>query len=325
LAVFWGGSYAATGTIEFKENMFPHTEYATGFIERGRGVSSCIPIYVDRIQEVDQKITTAAEFGLMTVTNALTEQAVVDNSTIANWIMTFSELYLAYKLVVEEDVRILFLDRSLSATHTGLVFDTSRHSHWKTDGAICGFEIDGVPIDLNEMAFGRHHVVNPELHVPPARGDYVRYAILYRLESASRPMNVEEICEALGVMTEDRKKRVLKYLSRAVEEGYLIESKLGYGVNSRYVNSWERIKKLVITLGNHLFECTSGNPIRIRKGDSQHWLTTQDFAFLTLYCFNMIVEECWRRKVLLLGITKDTTGRDFQNHLLPVCLRSGLW
>lgn len=325
LAVFWGGSYASTGTIEFRENAPPHVDYATGFIERGLGVSSCIPIYVDRIHEVDQKIATAAEPGLMTVTDALTEQAVVDNSTIANWIMTFSEFYLAYKLVVEEDVKILFLDRSLSATHTGLVYDTSRRSGWKTDGAIHGFEVDGIPIDTNEMAYGRHHLVNARLQIPPARGDYIRYAIIYHLTSTAKPMKAEQICKALGVDTEDRKKRILKYLSKAADEGYLTESRGGYTVNPRYAKSWERIKKLVITLGDHLFDCTSGNPMRIKKGEDQHWLTTQDLAFLTLYCFNMIVEECWRRKILLLGVTKDTTGRDFQNHLLPVGLRAGIW
>ncbi|NHJ33187.1 MAG: hypothetical protein FK732_10010, partial [Asgard group archaeon] len=102
LAVFWAGSYASTGTIEFKDNEDPNVNYETGFIERGRGLSSCIPIYVDRIHEVDQMLNASngkALPGMMTVANNLTEQAVVDNSTIPSWVMTFSELYLAYKMV----------------------------------------------------------------------------------------------------------------------------------------------------------------------------------------------------------------------------------
>jgi hypothetical protein len=39
----------------------------------------------------------------------------------------------------------------------------------------------------------------------------------------------------------------------------------------------------------------------------------------------MIIEECWARKVLLVGIAKDTTSRDFQNHLVPVCINAGTW
>ncbi|TRO58225.1 hypothetical protein E2P64_03900 [Candidatus Bathyarchaeota archaeon] len=328
LAVFWAGSYASTGTIEFKENENPSVNYETGFIERGRGLSSCIPIYVDRIHEVDQMLNASngeALPGMMTVANNLTEQAVVDNSTIPGWVMTFSELYLAYKMVVEEDVRILLLDRCLSAMHTALMYDTSKRSVWKCDGSIYGFEIDGIPIDVNEMGYGRHHVVNSELCTPPARGDFVRYASIFLLERMGKPLKLKEIWEKLGVETEDRKERVEKYLKKSVDEGYLIEDKGEYSINPRYANSWERIKKLVKNFGNQLFEDPTGNPMRIKKDDQTQWLTTQDLAFLSLYCFFMIIEECWMRKVLLVGIAKDTTSRDFQNHLVPVCINAGIW
>jgi hypothetical protein len=33
----------------------------------------------------------------------------------------------------------------------------------------------------------------------------------------------------------------------------------------------------------------------------------------------MLVEECWRNNVLLIGITKDTSARDFKNHFIPIC------
>jgi len=286
LAVFWAGSYAATGKVEFGEDKPPHVTYETGFIERGQGISSCIPIYVDRIHEVDQMVKASSAGvlpGVMTVTDSMTERAVVDNSTIASWIMTFSELFLAYKMIIEEDVKILFLDRSLSATHTALMYDTSRRSHWKSDGIIFGFEVDGVPIDINEMGYGRHHVVNSALRTPSARGDYIRYATIFLLQGKAKPMTPEEICKELWIDSEDRRKRVLKYLDRSVKEGYLVESDDEYSINPRYAKSWERIKKLVTILGKQLFEATSGNPMRIRKGDRYYWLTTQDLAFLSLY------------------------------------------
>ncbi|MBS7622868.1 hypothetical protein KEJ39_04235 [Candidatus Bathyarchaeota archaeon] len=328
LAVFWAGSYAATGTVEFQEDGPPHVEYETGFIERGQGISSCIPIYVDRVHEVDLMVKASSAGvlpGVMTVTDSLTEQAVVDNSTIASWIMTFSELFLAYKMIMEENVRIMLLDRSLSATHTALMYDTSRRSHWRSDGIICGFEVDGVPIDVNEMGYGRHCIINPALRTPPARGDYIRYAAIFLLQTKNEPMSLQEICGELRVDTEDRKRRVQKYLERSVKEGYLTETDEKYSINPRYARTWERIKKLVMILGRQIFEATSGNPMRARKGDRNYWLTTQDLAFLSLYCFYMILEECWARRILLLGITKDTTARDFQNHLVPVCVNAGIW
>jgi hypothetical protein len=61
----------------------------------------------------------------------LNEQAVVDNSTIANWIMTFSEFYLAYHMVAAGKVQLLLLDRSLHSTRNNLMYDTSRKRRWK--------------------------------------------------------------------------------------------------------------------------------------------------------------------------------------------------
>ena len=56
LAVFWGGAYAVTGEVEFRKDLRPKVSYETGFVERGRGLSSCVPIYVDRVQDVDQTV-----------------------------------------------------------------------------------------------------------------------------------------------------------------------------------------------------------------------------------------------------------------------------
>jgi hypothetical protein len=65
--------------------------------------------------------------------------------------------------------------------------------------------------------------------------------------------------------------------------------------------------------------------MRIKKREGYKWLTTQDLAFLTLYCLYTLVEECWKRKILLIGITKDTTARDFKSHVIPVCVNASIW
>ncbi len=325
LAVFWGGAYASSGTVEFRSDHPPKVLYHTGFVERGSGVSSCVPIYVDRIQKMDQTVTAFTEPGQTTITMPLTDQAVVDNSSIAGWIMTFSELYLAYKTVKEEDVGIILLDRSLSGTWTSLMYDTSKRANWKTDGALHGFEIDGVPIDINEMGYGRCYLYNPLLQIPPARGDYLRYAVIYLLQNTGDSMNPRDICIQLNIEDDDRRERVKKYLEKAVEEDYLTESGGHYSINPRYLEAWNRLKKLVVTIGEQIFKTDSGNPMQIKKGISSQWLTTQDLAFLCLYCLYMLIEECWNRTVLLVGITKDTTARDFKSHVIPICSNEGIW
>jgi hypothetical protein len=326
LAVFWGGAYAVTGTIELTDEGVI-VENATGFTERSRGVSSCVPIYVDRVGEVDRSVTASGMAGQSTVSEPLSEQAVVDNSTIANWIMTFSEFYLAYQTVLDEGVSVLLLDRSLSTTLNSLTYDTSRRSRWEKEGALYGFEIDGVPLDANEMAYARHHLINTALGIPAPRGDYIRYAlVLFLQRQVGRAMTAEEICAGLGIDGTDRVRRAEAYLERSAKEGYLRKIDGRYEADPRYSGTWERIRRLVDLIGRRLFEGDDPNPMRLRKKEGRdEWLTTQDIAFLTLFCFEMLVEECWSRNVLLLGITKDTTASDFKAHLAPVLGNEGIW
>jgi hypothetical protein len=38
----------------------------------------------------------------------------------------------------------------------------------------------------------------------------------------------------------------------------------------------------------------------------------------------MIIEECWKRKILFIGLTKDTAARDFKRQLIPILQSEGM-
>ncbi|UCE43898.1 MAG: hypothetical protein JSV57_06015 [Candidatus Bathyarchaeota archaeon] len=330
MVIFFGGSYAARGVIELKKDKPPKVNYTTRFVEQGRGISSCIPLYVNKVVEIDKTLSPVLELEptRISVVKPLTDESIVNNSSIASWIMAFSEIYLAYKLASNpnEKIEILFLDRSLTCMQSSLMYDTSRRKRWKTHGSIFGFEIDGVPIDMNDLAFGRHRILNESLKIPSPRGDYLRYSIVYSLEEKNSWLSFPEICEELGVEDGKRRSRVLRYIDKSVKEDYLEERNGRFRIKRRYKSSWSRLKRLVNMVGSQLFEETSGrNPLQIRKGDRYYWLTTQDLAFLTLFCLYMLIEKCWNRRVLLIGITKDTASRDFKNHVIPVFVNQRIW
>lgn len=323
LVIFFGGSYAAKGFVQFKDDGLK-IEYSTRFSEEGMGVSSCVPMYVNEIVDVEQAYMQVGHDGSVSVDRPLTDEAVINNSTIANWIMTFSEFYLAYKLAKEGEVRILLLDRSLSNMHSSLVYDTRQRRLWNTC-AILGCDAGGMKVDANDLAFSRHRMVNSDLHLPPARGDYLRYSAVYLLENRG-PLSIDGVCQELGLDSEDRRDRLKRFLARSVKEGYLQESGGVYEVAPEYRDSWVRVKRLVEAVGRRLFEdVSSDNPLQVEKEGRKCWLTTLDMALLSLFCLCMLVEECWKSRILLLGITKDTTARDFKTHLIPVCLNEGIW
>lgn len=326
LVVFLGGSYASRGTIRFSPDHGPTVEYEEQFLTTGRGLSSCVPIYVNEVPEIDLSFLQPGESAELSIERPLTDEAIVDNSTIPMWIMTFSEYYLAYKLALEESgPRIIFLDRSLATSIASLIYDTSKRKRWMTNGALYGLEIDGIPIDLNDLAYGRHHFDNPSLDLPSPRGDYLRYRCWLALER-NGPQTLDSLCALLKIARSDQRRRIDRILRKSRDEGFLEELLGTYGLKQRYTSTWSRIRTLVETIGRQMFEEKSPqNPMRVKKGNEWHWLTTQDLAFLTLFALNLLVEECWRKQILLIGLTKDTAARDLKNHVIPVLSSNKIW
>jgi hypothetical protein len=330
LMIFFGGAYAATGTIEFGRGAKPVVEYDSEFLEEGAGVSSVVPIYISEVPDVDQTFFDLEEPGELSVSKPLVDETIINNATIANWIMSFAEYYLAYKLITdpERNVQILLMDRALSAERASLLYDTSKRDLWKVKGALFGLAVDGGPIGVNDLAFGRHCIRNLALGLPPARADYLRYAIIYLVEERG-PLSLDEICEALGVEDENRVKRAERYITAALKDGYLQENGSRFSLNPRYEGTWERLKTLVRTLGDRFFYEEDGgqmgvNRMKVVKDGKEHWLTTLDMAFLTLFCLHMIIEACWKRKILLIGLTKDTAARDFKRQVIPILQNEGM-
>ncbi len=324
LMIFFGGAYAATGTIEFKVHAKPVVEYDSKFLKEGTGVSSVVPIYINEVPDVDQTFFDLEEPGELSVSRPLVDATIINNATIANWIMTFAEYYLAYKLITDStrNIRILIMDRALSAERASLLYDTSKRELWKSKGSLIGYRINDTQVDVNDLAYGRYCIRNSALGLPPARADYLRYAIIYLVEEKG-PLSLGEVCEALGIKNEKRVKRVKRYLKASLKEGYFRKKASKYSINSRYMGTWERLQKLVRMLGDRLFYEENGrkaspNRMKIVKDGNEYWLTTLDIAFLTLFCFYMMVEECWKRKILLIGMTKDTAARDFKRQLIPI-------
>jgi len=324
LVIFFGGAYASTGTITFSDGEKPLIKYDERIIQQGAGISSVVPIYINEIPEIDQTFFDARQPGEVSLSRPMMDETIIDNATVANWIMTFAEYYLAYKLATDlsQNIRIILLDRSLSIERASLLYDTSRRELWDAKSAIVGYKIDDEPIDDNDLTIARQFVCNEPLALPPSRADYLRYALI-DLSKRKGALTEKQILTNLNITEEKRANRVKRYLKHLVDKGILSEKNEAYILNPKYASTWQRIKKLVTVLGERFFftknaEKETGNLMKIMKNGKAHWLTTLDLAFLTLFTMQMLMEECWNKQILLVGITKDTAARDFKRQLIPI-------
>jgi hypothetical protein len=324
LVIFFGGAYASTGTVNFLDEGLPLVQYDERTAQQGAGISSVVPVYVNEIPDIDQTFFEVEQPEEVSFAKPLMDETIISNATIANWIMTFAEYYLAYKFATDQkqNVRIIFLDRSLSIERASLLYDTSKRELWEAKSSIVGYKVNGEPIDINDLTIARQYVCNTDLGLPPPRADYLRYAII-DLAKRRGALTEKQILKEFGITDEKRAKRVTRHLNKLVKRGILDEKNETYVLKPKYAATWERIKKLVTSLGDRLFfgnasESETANLMKILKDGKEHWLTTLDIAFLTLFTLHMLMEECWKRHILLVGITKDTAARDFKRQLIPI-------
>lgn len=314
LIIFYGGSFASTGQLVFRRDGLPEVEYDRELLARSKGLSSCVPVYANEIPDIDVGLDQVRGFD---------DKALLDNSKIADWIMVFSEFYLAYKLIVEDSVRILLMDRSLSGEHSALIRDTSKRRWAERNCKLNGMVVAGQEVSAKQLFYGRARFLNSDLDLPPPRGDWLRLRALYELEDGS--LTLDEICDRLRIQDAGRRGRLERQLAEMVNAGFCTGGPR-FQLAQELVGCWEKLKALTTTIGDGLFLAERrGNPLKVDRNGREEYLTTMDIAFLTLYTFYMIVEEAWRRKVLLIGLTKDTAARDFRRQVISVCTNEGIF
>jgi hypothetical protein len=321
MIIFFAGSYSCEGTMSFSDKGVG-VKYNERFMDDGRDISSCVPIFVNKVPEIDQTFLEVSEDDIEAV-KPVTDEIIVNNTNIDNFLMTFSEFYLAYQLAKSGRYDVIFLDRSISNMYSSLIYDTSKRKLWETHSSIVGYIIDGQTIDINDITIARQHIVNEKLKLPAPRGDYLRYAILNLLKQKDKKLTFEEICKNLSLDDEKKKSRAEKYLKKSVSENLVEEADETYNLAPKYKTTWDRIAKLVDSLGKKIF--SEDDPFILEKNGEKQWITTLDLAFLTLFSLNLLVEECWQRNILLIGMTKDTTAREFKNHVVPICINNKIW
>ena len=332
MVIFFGGAYAATGTITFSENAAPLIRYDAKTIQQNMGISSVVPIYINEILDVDHTFSAQEQPSEINPAKTATDEEIANNSMIANAIMTFSEYYLAYKIAADpnQKTHVIFMDRSLSTERASLLYETRKTDFWNAKTTLIGCSTSGgdTPIDKNDIIIARQHVSNQALRLPPARSGYLRTAIICALEQ-NKALTVNQIALAFGANDEKRIRRIERALKSLAERQIITVENGTYALHPKYVTSWERMKKITLEIGDRLFftktpSVETASSMKIVKDGKEHWLTTLDIAFLTLFTLQMLMEECWRRHILLVGVTKDTAARDFKRQLVPIMHGEGL-
>ncbi len=326
LLIFFAGAYPAFGTIEFDDTGNAKLEYDEKYLERGVGVSSVLPVYISEVPHIDQTLFIKSEDGDIEQSISHTDSWVIDNSAFADYMMGLSEFYLTYHLVsCENPVDILLLDRIFSSEVASFYAETSDFRvDLDHECGLIGHKIDGRPFTKTEWVYTRKLFGNLQLGTPAARGEFLLPRIIMELMNAEgNSLTREELVTQLNLKNEFQEARLDKELKIGMKktgdiEGLIIRDKDHFVLKPQFRDLNARIKSLVDEVCGRMFSTDSKIGYDDRFKIDDRWLTTNDFAFLSLASLYLAVDACWKQRILLLGVAKDTSARDLKRQVLPV-------
>lgn len=342
MMVFYGGSYAQGGTLSVNEQL-GQLKYARWSPSEDTSVVAYLPIPLNKLNlfEDEDWLFRADDEDRSTANNIHTS------------LMQFAEIYLAYRRITSEDrpPKILLLDHSLSSIllstdvmHLIHPFQPNR----QTLGWV-GAWVDrwGRAFEPADGLVAHSHPMNHSLEVPSIRSNSIATAIVALLTNywqignpgereKGQPIKLSDFLDHFPLTNEQKREAVIKNIRNL---GTDRDKGLGaFKVEGEYIHPidqlengrfrtlrqrWYDLRQLFEYIGEQLFRERRVEVLQLHyQGDSgrrgPRWMNDNDIKFLIGLGLRLIIELCWQKRILLLGIAKDSSSRFLTRNYLSV-------
>jgi hypothetical protein len=310
--VFFGASYAVRGDISFRGDP-PIIKYQRWTSEQDVSMVAYVPVPFAELGDIlTEQFVLSADHEKINLTNIHTQ------------IMQLAEVFLLYDLASNATIRpnILLWDQSMSGVMAST--EVGRESI-----GLIGYSFMGKSLSLQDVIVAYSRPYNLEIGVPSCKEFRFFNYILARLFSKKRE-KISEISKETGLSEEYIVKKIKPSLFGNEEERlvHYNESTKELAFNERYSESWEYSKGLFRHICDKLFKEKDPSSLTYMKKDSEGnlkttWMSPNDLDFLVAIGIRALIEICWKYKIMLIGIVKDSMSRHLSRNYLGVMRKLG--
>lgn len=249
------------------------------------------------------------------------ENFIVDDSTKINLssihtrLMQLAEIYLAYEMArspMLTSPHLILMDLSLSSVMMS------------TDGYLEKTRLFGHPIGsrtlkLRDGLVVFTHPYNDVIGLPTCK-KYRRWAYLIKILSQKnmKSITIDELCKKTGIPKEQ--------WSRTLNETYAKE--LVFFDDSEiqpkfdFAASWYDSVRLFEEFCDRLFHRRESDAllyqVKDESGFRYRWMSPEDISFLVSIGIRALIEQCWNKNIILIGISKDSASQYFSKHYIGI-------
>ena len=343
--VFSACAYGAKGQLEVDESAEPPSlRYRRWELERDVSMVAYVPVPFAQLADA---IGEQEDF-------LFSDQERLNLASVHTKLMQLAEVYLAYNVVTSSSVerpRLLLMDL-LPSSVLASISGSPRAIN------LSGYEYDRRQLDFRDIVIALAHPFQSDLQLPNRNRFRLHQLIINELhESGQKSVNLREMAVKYGMNFEallraaggpplygnrqryveaeegllDTANNPPELLRRAKRLGVLdgdVFASEFHDVNGHRVSidareSWEFTVALFQSICDRLFRRKEPDAMIYRVADfegqiREHWLDPNDIDFLTGVGLRALIEACWDKRVMLLGVAKDSASRYLTRNYLGV-------
>ena len=303
--VFFGASYCVRGSIAFSGDP-PRVKYEKYSTEWDTSMVAYIPIPFAELGDVSEEQFISSD------------ENKINLSSIHLQLMLLAEVFLAYDLVKSPSFapKVLLWDQSISGIMAGNEFSPDSVD-------MVGYKYGKGKLTIQDIILGCSHPYNDDVEIPSTK-KFRRYRyILSKLKNSPQKLSV--LAESCNIS-----KNELKNSMAILFDGYDNDIPLVYydeendelKLNIEYDDSWEFVIGIFEKICKKLFKDKNIDVLMYEKENDgyirKRWMSPNDLKFLIATGIRALIEECWRKNILLLGVTKDSSTRYLSQNYLGV-------
>jgi hypothetical protein len=249
----------------------------------------------------------------------LSDQEVAQVSSLHTKVMQLAEVYLAYTLVkgsTVESPRLVLMDNSISGMLANTSFSPRR---MRLDHG----DFHGIKLTKADLHVGLAHPFSKELGVPTAKDFQPHFRLIAEAHwRGKRRLSKKEMPE----VPDDVFRHGAKFLgSEEVHAGEYRTEEGTFEFSFDPRESWEKSLRVFDIVCQALFR--DKDPLGITyelTSGGREYFTPRDVQYLIGVGLRGLMEECWQRKILLIGVVKDSNSRFFyRNYVGSVLVKEG--
>jgi hypothetical protein len=308
---FYGGAYGSKGTLSLSKAP-PKIEYKKWEIEKDVSMVAFVPIAYSQIDEVTDSVYQE---------KFLSDSQKIDLANIHLRIMQLAEVFLAYNTATSsllDHPNLILLDNSVSTMLGSVDLQPDKVQ-------LVGYPFERRFLTLEDVAVAQAHPINLRLGIPSAKNFTADYAIISYLH---RNRGIDKV--KLGKIESEFGIPEGRYHRAGIRR--LVERKIiTFDESAREITklidpweSWEYVKLFFQNVCQRIFLDKSGDALKYPTKDYDgydvmRWMSPIDINFLIGIGLRALIEACWKNKILLSGIAKDSASAYLTSNYLGVC------